>query len=161
MRNGGQLLSDSPSSSQFSPASAQVLPRSSIPLQPAPVRNFHRLEQNLLKRGLLSTGHSSCQEPAPAWLLPTGCSFLQNIATCSGMGFSMGCCSADICSEVVVSTGCSTMVISMSCRGVSAQHLEYLLPFCLLWSRGLQYCFSYIFSSLLSHTHHCITFYSF
>lgn len=150
-RSGGQLLSDSPSASQFSPASVWVLPTSSIPLQPVTVWNFHGLKQNLLKHGLLSTGHSSCQEPAPAWLLPMGCSFLQNITTCSGMGFSMGCWSADICSEVVFSTGCST-----SCRGVSAQHLEYLLSFCLLWSWGLQYCFSYIFWNIFSHRYHQI-----
>ena len=36
---------------------------------------------------------------------PHGPQFLQRICTCSGLGSSMGC-SVDICSRVVLSTGC-------------------------------------------------------
>lgn len=98
------------------------------------------LPSNLLQYGLLSTGCSSCQEPALVWMgPPTGCSLFQGISTRPHMKSSVGC--RGIPAPPGTYMSCRempylTMVLTMGCRGIFAQSLEPL-SFCTLVCAGM------------------------
>jgi len=74
-----------------------------------PLHGLQSIRINLIQHGS-SMGHSCCQENLLLHgLFCTGCSFLQEISTCSTVGSS----TAGICSSMVLSTGCRRI----SCSG--------------------------------------------
>lgn len=89
----------------------------------------------------LSTGHRSCQEPAPT-RVSHGVTAPSGTSTCSGVGFSRGCrCVSLHHHELPWVAGESQQ-----------QHMEHLLFTIHYWTQCLQSCSSHNFSLLSSLT---------